>query len=286
MGGLGALAWAAAAVLALALGAAAGAPEGDALARAAERGTLRLGHRIDAPPFSYVDAEGRPVGLAVRLCEALAPEIAAEAGAALAVDWVAVPAAERFAALAEGRIDLLCGPTTQTLARREVVDFSIPWFVDGAGIVFRRGGPERLEELTTEAVGVLGGTTTEALARRLLGARAPGARVVAFADHGAGLAALERGEVEAYMADRSILAYQLGLLRPVTPLALSPRLWSREPYALAMARGESRLRLAVDRGLSRLYRSGAMVEMIEAALGRGPRGPELEAIHEVVAIPE
>lgn len=276
-------------LLAAALLAGFSAPVGavaDALDDAAARGALRLGYRLDAPPFSYADDAGRPAGLAVALCAEAAPGIAAAAGGALAVEWTPVTAATRFDALTEGRIDLLCGPTTQTLARRERLDFSIPYYVDGAGIVFRKGGPETLEALTDEPVGVLHGTTTETLARRVLAEKAPGARLVLFDSHVAGLEALQRGDVEAYLGDLSILLYQLGRMRPTVQPVIGRSTLSREPYALTMRRGESRLRLAVDRELSRIYASGRIYELIREALGRVRISAEIEAIYEVVTIPE
>ncbi len=279
------------ALAALAIGMLAGiapAPQAsaDVLDAAKARGALRLGYRLDAPPFSYADDAGAPAGLAVKLCAAAAPGLVETAGGALSVEWVPVTAATRFEALVEGRIDLLCGPTTQTLKRRERLDFSIPYYVDGAGIVFRKGGPETLERLTDEPVGVLNGTTTEALARRVLAERAPGAQLVLFKSHVEGLDALQRGDVEAYLGDQSILLYQLGRMRPTVQPVIARGTLSREPYALAMRRGEDRLRLAVDRELSRIYESGAIYALIQEALGRIQISPEIEAIYDVVAIPD
>lgn len=281
------IARAAAAFASAALLAGAEPARADRLEEIAERGALRLGYRRDAPPFSYADEEGRPSGLAVRLCAAAAPAVAAEAGGEdIEIEWVPVTAATRFEALEAGRIDLLCGPTTQTLSRRERMDFSILYFVDGAGLVFRRGGPERLEDLTDEPVGVLRGTTTARVAEAVLAERAPQARLVLFDSHVNGLEALEAGEIEAYMGDRSILLYQLGRMRPVVQPVVARETLSREPYALALPRGETRLRLAVDRALSEIYASGRIREMIGEALGRVELSPEVEAIYEVVTIPE
>lgn len=261
----------------------------DALDRIAVSGVIRLGHRVDAPPFSYLDPDGRPAGLAVKLCRASIPQIADAAGlqpGKLVVEWVPVTAKTRFPALVEGRADLHCGPTTQTLSRRQTLDFSIPYFVEGAGIVFRKGGPETLAELTNERVGVLGGTTTAQLARRVLAEEAPDAQLMEFGSHVDGLGALQDGDVEAYLGDQSILIYQLAALRPTVPPVISDRMLSREPYALTMKRGETGLRLAVDQALSRLYRTREIRRMVVEALGRARVDPAIEAIHEVVALPD
>ena len=153
-------------------------------------------------------------------------------------------------------------------------------------MVFRKGGPEALERLTDEPVGVLNGTTTEALARRILAERAPHAELVLFRSHVEGLEALQRGDVEAYLGDQSILLYQLGRMRPTVQPVIARRTLSREPYALAMKRGESRLRLAVDRELSRIYETGVIYDLIRDSLGRVQISPEIEAIYDVVAIPD
>lgn len=259
----------------------------DAIDRIEATGEVRLGYRLDAPPFSYRDENGAPAGLAVSLCAALVRHLADVSGRPdLTPAWRPVTAQTRFAAIEDGQVDLHCGPTTQTIARRATLDFSIPYFIAGAGVVFRKGGAERLSDLTEEPVGVLAGTTTEALVPDLLGRHGAASPVVAFETHVDGLAALQNGAIEAYIGDQSILYYQLGRMPPLAPLVVAPELYSFEPYALTMARGETRLRLLVDQGLSRIYRSGEIFDHIRAAMGRLNLTPLTEAVYEVVAIPE
>ena len=59
---------------------------------------------------------------------------------------------ERF--VKDGKVDLLCGATTATLSRREVVDFSIPTFVDGASVLLNSEGPQSFGDLDGKKVGV------------------------------------------------------------------------------------------------------------------------------------
>lgn len=273
-------------VAALAVWAAAPAAA-DALDLIKATGTIRLGYRLDAPPFSYRDQGGEPEGLAVKLCEDVAAHVGRRMGLPdLKRAWIPVTSRTRFNAIHSQKIDILCGPSTQTLERRETMDFSIPYFIDGAGVVFRRGGPESLEDLSVEPVGVLGGTTTERLVPSLLAKAGVSPPLRSYESHVEGLSALARGEIEAYFGDQSILFYQLGRMQPIVPLVIAPNQLSFEPYALAMRRGESRLRLLVDEGLSEIYRDGRIYDHIEAALGRVSLSPLTEAVYEVVAIPE
>src|SRR5512145_309785 len=125
------------AIVAVALLAAALLPPAQAagtLERAAQAGKLRLGYRADARPFSYRDESGNAAGYSVELCKMIAEAVKAEPGvSALAVEWVPVTIDGRFREVQQGRVDLLCGADTVTLARRREVSFSIPVFPGGIG---------------------------------------------------------------------------------------------------------------------------------------------------------
>jgi ABC-type amino acid transport substrate-binding protein len=93
---------------------------------------IRIAYREDAPPFSYKDKIGEPVGFMVDLCREVAKKLADQLQlASLNVVYVPVTAADRFEAIQQQKADLLCEPTSATLSRREIVDFSISTFVDG-----------------------------------------------------------------------------------------------------------------------------------------------------------
>jgi len=93
------------------------------------------------------------------------------------------------------------------LSRRQLVDFSIPTFLDGASLIVRADGPKKLDELAGRKVGVAAGTTTEESLRNSLKDAGIGAEVVAANTHGEGLAMLDDGKITAYFADRSILLF-------------------------------------------------------------------------------
>ena len=118
------------------------------LDRIREAGKLTLGYRVDAPPLSYQDESGKPAGYSIALCGKVVDALKAEPGLGeLAVEYVAVTSEDRFRAVKEGRIDLLCGEATATLARRRDVAFSIPIFPSGIGALLRADAPTRLREV-------------------------------------------------------------------------------------------------------------------------------------------
>ena len=148
----------AAAGAALALGSA----DAGTLDRVRQDKTFRIAFRDDAPPFSFTDSIGEPAGFMVDLCRSVVKNIAAELNIPdLKVSYVLVTAANRFDAITTGKADLLCEPTSETLSRREQVDFSITTFIDGASLLVAGEGPSDFGGLSGKKVGVLAGTTTE-----------------------------------------------------------------------------------------------------------------------------
>lgn len=260
----------------------------ETLERVRESGELRLGYRKDAAPFSYEDARQGAAGYSVALCRAVAAHIEKELGlGGLELSYVPVGAEDRFDAIADGRIDLLCGATTATLSRRERVDFSIPTFVDGASVLYRRDGPASFEGLAGGKVGVRGATTTEDALRNTLDELDLEVEVVAVEDHSEGLRLLEAGEIAAYFGDRAILLYLAARSEKPAELRLSGRYYTVEPYALALGKGDGDFRLAVDRALSRIYRSGEIERIFIASFGPEAEPSELlEALYVISALPE
>src|SRR5438128_5276646 len=98
-------------------------------------GTLRLGYRSGAAPFSFKERDGSVRGYSVELCTRVASAIQKQLRLSkLALDWTPLDAEDRLDAVAKGRVDIECGTTTISLSRMERVDFSVPIFVDGATI--------------------------------------------------------------------------------------------------------------------------------------------------------
>jgi ABC-type amino acid transport substrate-binding protein len=220
-------------------------------------GTIRLGYRENSIPFSFVGADKQPRGFSIDLCKVVAENVTKQLKLEkLDVQWVPVTAQSRFDALKNGKIDLECGNSTQTLSRRAEFDFSVMTFVDGAGLLFRKGEiPASSDHLAGQRIVVVSGTTTEK-ALEALGASAKlGAGLIKVPDHDAALKALADKKATAYAADRTILITTALASGQAKEFELSNAQFTYEPYGLMMRR-DPEFRLAVDRSLARLYRSG------------------------------
>lgn len=261
-------------------------PQASVLDEVKSSKTLRVGYREDAPPFSYKNDIGEAAGYTVELCR----QVAAGIGQlhqieGLAVDYVPVTAADRFDAVTEGKVHLLCGATTQTLARRKIVSFSLPTFIDGASVLFRADGPKSFAEMAGQAIGVLGNTTTEKGLRNTLEREGMQADVMAVNSHEEGFERLVAGEISAYFADRAILAYMLQHSDQAANLHLSNRFFSHEPFALALPRGDEDFRLSVDRVLSYLYKTGRIGDVFKATFPNAQPTDMLKALYVINGLP-
>lgn len=255
------------------------------LDRVRESRVFRIGYRADAKPHSYRNDQGQPAGYVVDLCREVAAAVTQSVPNAQ-VSYILVPADQRFEYVRGGKVDILCDPSSVTLARREIVDFSLPTFLDGASVIYRVSRPvERYEDLNGKRVGVLVGTTTETTLREGLSAVKANATVVPVRDHRAGIGLLEEDKVDAYFADRAIIAailYEGN--RP--GFALSKQYFSYETHGLALPRGDDAFRLLVDRTLARLYRSGRIESILAKTFGRVPSGEMLNTMYIINSLPD
>jgi ABC-type amino acid transport substrate-binding protein len=282
IGRLKALSFAAAALLAL------GSADAGTLDTLRQTKALRVAYREDAPPFSFADEAGLPAGFTIDLCRSVAKHIGEQLSIGdLKINYVLVTAENRFEAIENGKADLLCEPTSETLARREKIDFSIPTFVDGASLLVSGDGPSDFAALSGKKIGVLAGTTTEQSLRNTLASANITAEIAPAKTHQEGLAMLDKGEIVAYFADRAILAYLAAKSSDASKLRLADNYFSLEPYALALPHGDEDFRLAVDRALSHIYRSGEIAIVFAHTFGNAMQPSDtLKTLYSVSALPD
>lgn len=277
------------AVCAVLLAFGAQAQEANTLKKIRDSKTITLGYRADSPPFSFDGSDGQPGGYTVDLCKRIAAGIERQLNVPLTVKWQRVTSADRFDQVARGAVDLECGNTTVTLGRQERFDFSNLIFVDGGAILVLAETPgSRLADLAGKTIGVKPGTTTEVNLKAALKDRLIDARVVTVKDDAEALAALNARRIDGYAADRVVLAGQAARAQQQSgaKYTLLQEDFSFDPYALMMRRDHD-FRLAVNRALSQVYRSGTIIEIFDRWLAPlGKPGPLLAAMYYLNTTPE
>jgi glutamate/aspartate transport system substrate-binding protein len=274
--------------LVLTLPLAAAHADGGALAAIKSNGVIRLGHLQDSPPFSFVEG-GTPQGYSVELCKHVAQSIQQQLKLSnLRIQWVPLALQDRIPAVRDRKVDIECGTTTWTLSRQQEVDFSLMTFVDGATVLVRGNSDlMRLADLNGKKVAVVPTTTTAGALQAALKTRMLATVVVPVSTPEEGLAKLRQGAVDGYASDRVVLLGQGLATKGGNNFRVLDEDFSVEPYALMLPRGDPDFRLAIDRSLAGLYRSGE----IEAIFNRwlGPLGRPstlLTALYYLQSIPE
>ncbi|MGH7343659.1 MAG: amino acid ABC transporter substrate-binding protein [Candidatus Rokuibacteriota bacterium] len=254
-----------------------------------DSGTIVLGYREQSLPFSFRGDDGKPTGYSVDLCQRIATGIQQQLKLPkLDVKWVAVTPESRIASVVNGTIDLECGSTTNSLSRQEQVDFSHMTFVDGGSLLVKMStNLATLQDLGGKKVGVIPGTTTEGAMRTVFQRTQVNAQIVPVTDHRGGLAALESGSIDAYASDRVILIGLAATAKEPAQFAIAEQYLSYEPYGFMLRRGDAPFRLAVNRVLSSLYRSGEIMQIYGRWFGKlGPPAKILIAMYAIHALPE
>jgi len=259
------------------------------LDRIKETGAIAFGYRDNAVPFSYKDREGRVRGYSVELCTRVAGAIQKELGLSeLRIEWTPVEASNRLDYVITGKVDAVCGTTTITLSRMKTVDFSLPIYVDGGSVlVGAKSKLAKLADLKGKRIAVIAGTTTEQELALALSAQFAAAVLVPVQNAAEGMAMLTQGKVDGYAADRVVLAYLK--LRSPNPNAFTfiTGDFSFEPFGLPMRRDDPEFRLAVNRALANIYRTGDIDGIFQRWLGAlGKPGPLLHAMFYLNTLPE
>jgi len=243
-----------------------GGAGGGTLERIKATKTINLGYRDSSVPFSFMGPDQKPAGYSVDLCNRVADDLKRDLQMPdLAVKWTLVTVESRVASVQNGTIDLECGSTTNTLSRQAQVDFSLTTFVTGASLLALK--ETMTATLSGLRIAVIPGTTTERALKDAVDKSAMSVQLVPVKDHSDGRTALENKTADAYASDREIL---IGLALTATNpanFALVDRYFSYEPYALMLRRGDPDFRIAVDRSLARLYRSGDIIVIYRRWLG-------------------
>lgn len=252
-------------------------------------GTIALGYREASVPFSYVGNDRQPAGYSVELCSKVAAAIRTELKLAdLKIRWVPVTPGNRMDKLKAREIDLECGSTTAALSRMKDVDFSLTVFADGGSYMTRADSEvKNLGDLAGKKLAVATGTTTQRTIGEALKRGNIAAEVVQVKDHAEGITALAQGKVDAYASDRALLVgIALGSGNS-SAFRLASEFFSYEPYALMLRRDDQDFRVAVNRELARLFRTGEIYPIYERWFGAVAKpGPTLESLYFLNGLPE
>ena len=230
-----------------------------------DSGTVTLGHRADALPFSYTDDKGNAHGYSIDLCKHVADTVKADLKLPqLKVDLVEVTAANRFRLVKNGTVDLECGTTTNTLGREQEVAFSVTTFVVGTRFVSKkRMGTQEFEDLKGLTVASLSGTTSIKRVVDLNSEKGLEMVILPAPNPADAMRLLESNQIAAFFWDDILLAGAIARAENPRQYVISKQALSVEPYALMMRKDDPRFKQVVDDALIGLFRSDEIKKIYE-----------------------
>ena len=201
----------------------------------------------DFPPFESVGEDGYCQGIDIDIVGLIANKLN------MNLELSSVPFQELFKKLEEQDADMGVAGISITEERKEIVDFSEPYYTAGQVIVVLKDSPVKdLSDLQGKTVGVKGKTTGEAMLRTLY----PDGKLETFPKVSEAILALMQNRVDAVVIDneparRFVSQNRADLKVLETPL-------SNEKYAIAFPKGKTELVAKVNQCLTEMTENGTL----------------------------
>lgn len=194
-----------------------------------KKGVLTVGVREDAYPFGYRDKKGKYLGYDPAIARLIARGLL---GDEKKIKFVTVTASDRMMKLYSGDVDMVIATMSVTSKRRQILDFSDPYYIAGQALLVRKGSKIRtLQDLDKKRAIIVFGSTSENSIRRAM----PTIGILGYKTYEEAYRGLKSGKGEAIVSDDTIL---LGIALKDPTVELLPKRYTREPYAVAFRKGK------------------------------------------------
>ncbi|MFC4061165.1 serine/threonine-protein kinase [Planomonospora corallina] len=227
------------------------------LDRIARTRTITIGYRAGLPGVA-LERSGSPAGFEIDVARRIAAELGVPAGGVVFRN-VGV---RREDAVDGGEVDLVVANLSITGQSRKRVAFAGPYYLAYRDVLVRKGsGISTLEDLRGRKVCAAGSTTTAALIKD----RVAGVELVPAADMAECARNVAAGIVDAFPGDDLVVA-GFGARESGEFEVLGLRL-RREPYGVALRRGDPVACEAVSEAIAAMYADGSVRELLEHHFG-------------------
>ncbi len=217
-----------------------------------DRNTIKVGIRVDTKPFGFVK-NGQYQGFDIDIAKSISEEIFGD-NSIEHIEFIPLKTSERISALAQNRVDMVIAAFSINERRKTVVDFSIPYYVAGQALMVPNSSRiNSIEQLNDKSVAIVMGTTSEKTVRTF----APNATLIGAITYKDAFNFLKKGEVQAVLADDSML---YGILSENKGYKILSRRYTEEFYAIGFAKDEKSktLKNRVNMHLKNMQQSGEL----------------------------
>jgi len=220
-----------------------------------QRGTLIVAVKDNLRPLGFRSPDGTLQGLEIDLARRLAAELLGDSNA---VKLEPVSNVNRLSVVFNHQVDLAIASVTANRVRSRLVDFSLPYYLDGTALVSKtkvsdvlNRVPSLSSPLSGQKIAVLNGSSTISIIRYHF----PAAQLVGVDSYQQGYSLLEAGQATAFAGDASVLT---GWVQEYPEYSLLPVQLGTQPLAVVMPKGQqyADLRAKVNQAIAALQADG------------------------------
>ncbi|GAA3890288.1 glutamate ABC transporter substrate-binding protein [Leifsonia kafniensis] len=244
-----------------------GSPTFDAMT---ERGSVKVGVKEDQPGLGYLDAAtGERTGFDIDIARWIAASLGFSEDK---IEFVAIPSANREAAIVNGDIDYYVGTYSITDKRKEQIDFAGPYFVTGQGLLVAADNSDITSEKDLAGKTVCSATGSTPIQN--IRDNFPDTKTVEFDTYSQCVDALKDGSVDAVTTDAAILIGYAAQEPDVLKVVGEP--FTVENYGVGLPKGDDALRTFINE----MFTNGGetWTAIYDATLGQSGTSVEQPAV--------
>ena len=226
---------------------------------------VTIGYRDASVPFSYYDADQKPIGYSIDVANLIIERIKMVVKSPdLKVRTIPITSQNRISLLQNGTIDFECTSTTNNVERAQQVSFSNSFFVIGTRLlVNRKSGIKDFDDLKEKTVVVGAGTTSEKILRKMNAEKSMSMDVISAKDHTESFLMLSTGRAKAMMMDDALLAGERAKARNPSDYEIvgTPRTY--EAYGCMLRKNDAPMKAVMDAAIIEAQKSGVAAKMYQ-----------------------
>jgi glutamate/aspartate transport system substrate-binding protein len=223
-----------------------------------ETGAITIGYRETSVPFSYLDAENKPVGFAMDICAKIVEAVKKELkDDKIQTKYVAVTSSTRIPLIANGTVDLECGSTTNNAERQKQVAYTNSHYLSESKYVTKKSSNiKSIADLKGKTVVSTAGTTNIKQANERNTADNLGMTILTAKDHAEAFLNVETDRAVAFIMDDILLASFVANSKDPSLYVISTDAFSKaEPYGIMLPKGDAAFKKVADDATAALYKS-------------------------------
>lgn len=223
-----------------------------------ETNRIAIGFQEGSIPFSYLDANQRPVGYSIDVCQKIVDAVKKELNLPnLEVAYTPLTAANRIPLLMNGTVDMHCSSATNNADRQRQIAFTNTYFVTANRFLSKRAANIRkLEDLKGKTLVSVAGSTNIAAISKINTERNLGINIIGAKDQLEAFMMLESDRAQAYVLDDVQLAVAAARSKNPSAYVVSEEAFNKpEPVGIMIRKDDLQFKALADRVTATLYQS-------------------------------